>query len=81
MICPLLEEIEQVDEMELIADFIADSCQKREGKRLSLWARDILIAKWMKGEEMSKKPGFEESGKTVSEHALAILHRAGAIIR
>ncbi|KKN81605.1 hypothetical protein LCGC14_0318810 [marine sediment metagenome] len=81
MICPLLEEIEQVNELEIIADFIAYSCQKREGAWLSRWTADTLMAKWLKGEEMSRKPGFKESGKTVSAHALAILHQAGAAIR
>ena len=81
MICPLLEEVEQVKELELIAKYIADSCQKGKEAGLSRWTRNVLVVKWLKGDEMSKSPGFEESGKTVRDHALAILRRAEAVIR
>lgn len=81
MICPLLEEIRQVTEIQHIVGFIAKSCQDGEGRKISLWVRDSLMGKWLQGQEMSKKPGFEECGKMISEYALTVLHQWGGIIR
>ncbi len=81
MICPLLEEIEQVNELELIVNFFIHACRKGEARNVAASLRNLLIAKWTDGQRMSRELGSEESGKIISEYAIMVLNQAGVIMR